>query len=112
MSGADILLRRGRPPTVIIVGAGGGGSARIARLEFALRRSGARALVPSVTLDTFDAMPADNTVTEILRTAYEYVTAAGVPDELRAMTFEKATDCSRSREPAFCSSSAYRNRFR
>ncbi len=92
MSGADILLRRRRAPTVISAGEDGGGSARITRLEFDLRRSGARVSVPSVTLDTIDAMPADNTVTEILRTAHESVTAAGVPDDLRAMAFEKALE--------------------
>ncbi len=37
-------------------------------------------------------MPPDNTVTAILRTAYESVTAAGVPEELRAMAFEKAIE--------------------
>lgn len=37
-------------------------------------------------------MPADNTVTEILRTAHESATAAGVPDELRAIAFEKAIE--------------------
>lgn len=37
-------------------------------------------------------MPADNIVTEILRTAHESVTAAGVPDELRAIAFEKAIE--------------------
>jgi RNase H-fold protein (predicted Holliday junction resolvase) len=40
----------------------------------------------------FVPMAADDTITEILRTAHESVAAAGVPAELRQVAFDKALE--------------------